>query len=130
MSGTICPLEELCDIAHKYNALTFVDEVHAVGMYGKTGAGVGEMHGVLHKMDIISGTLAKAYGVIGGYIAGSKHLVDTVRSYAPGMSSISPTLPPPSSPLTRLHLHHVSAPNDLCGRARVHPHPQAEPRAA
>ena len=57
MTGSICPLEELCDVAHKYGALTFVDEVHAVGLYGQHGAGVGERDGVMHKMDIISGTL-------------------------------------------------------------------------
>ena len=85
MSGSIAPLEELCDVAHAHNALTFVDEVHAVGMYGPTGAGVGEMRGVQHKFDIISGTLSKAYGVLGGYITGSTAMVDTVRSYAPGL---------------------------------------------
>merc|ERR1719318_881299 len=71
MTGAICPLEEMCDVAHKYGALTFVDEVHAVGLYGREGAGVGERDGVEHKIDIISGTLGKAYGNIGGYIAAS-----------------------------------------------------------
>ncbi len=88
MSGSISPLKELCDVAHKYNALTFVDEVHAVGMYGRTGAGVGEMYGLLDQMDIISGTLGKAFGVVGGYIAGTKEMIDTVRSYAPGLYAV------------------------------------------
>ena len=84
MTGAICPLEELCDVAHAHGALTFVDEVHAVGLYGREGAGVGERDGVMDKIDIISGTLGKAYGNIGGYIAGSKLLVDVVRSYGAG----------------------------------------------
>jgi len=95
MTGAICPLEEMCDIAHKYGALTFVDEVHAVGLYGKQGAGIGERDGVEHKIDIISGTLGKAYGNIGGYIASTKALTDVVRSYGAGFiftTSLPPTV--------------------------------------
>lgn len=95
MSGAICPLEKLLDVAHEYGAITFIDEVHAVGLYGDHGAGVGEQEGVLSKMDIITGTLGKAFGNIGGYIAGSSNLVDLIRSYAAGFiftTSLPPTV--------------------------------------
>ncbi|XP_053377709.1 5-aminolevulinate synthase-like isoform X3 [Mercenaria mercenaria] len=94
MDGAVCPLKELCDVSHKYGALTFVDEVHAVGLYGKNGAGVGERDGCMDDIDIITGTLGKAFGNIGGYIAGSASTVDMIRSYAAGFiftTSLPPT---------------------------------------
>lgn len=93
MDGGICPLEKLCDVAHKYGAITFVDEVHAVGLYGTHGAGIGERDGIMHKIDIISGTLGKAFGCVGGYIASTSALIDTVRSYAAGFI-FTTALPP------------------------------------
>lgn len=93
MCGSIAPIDEICDVARKHNALTFLDEVHAVGLYGKRGAGIAEREGCVDKVDIISGTLAKAYGVIGGYIAGNANMIDTIRSYAPGFI-FTTSLPP------------------------------------
>lgn len=84
MSGTIAPIKEICDVAHKYNALTFIDEVHAVGLYGDRGGGIGERDAIMDDLDIVTGTLGKAIGVAGGYIAGSSKMVDMVRSYADG----------------------------------------------
>ncbi|MEZ8007119.1 MAG: 5-aminolevulinate synthase [Amylibacter sp.] len=95
MDGDFAPIESICDLADEFNALTYIDEVHAVGMYGSRGGGVCEMLGLLNRVDIFNGTLAKAYGVIGGYIAASTRFVDAIRSYAPGFiftSSLPPSL--------------------------------------
>ncbi len=95
MDADIAPIQEICDLAEKYNALTYIDEVHAVGMYGEKGGGVCEERGLMHRVDIIQGTLAKAFGMIGGYIAASEVIIDAVRSMASGF--IFTTSIPPST---------------------------------
>ncbi|QFS83403.1 5-aminolevulinate synthase [Roseivivax sp. THAF40] len=93
MDGDFGPIEAICDLADEFNALTYIDEVHAVGMYGPRGAGVAERDRLMHRLDIINGTLAKAYGVMGGYIAASEKMCDAIRSYAPGFI-FTTSLPP------------------------------------
>jgi 5-aminolevulinate synthase len=108
MDGDISPIGEICDVAARHGAMTYLDEVHAVGMYGRRGAGVAERDGVQNRVDVVQGTLAKAFGVVGGYVAGSDGLIDFIRCHAPGLIFTS-SLPPAIAAGALASVRHLKA---------------------
>lgn len=112
MDGDIAPIKEICDLADKYNAMTYIDEVHAVGLYGDHGAGVAEREGLMDRLTVIQGTMAKGFGVVGGYIAGSQKMCDFIRSFGQGFI-FSSSIPPAVAAGCLESVRYVARHNDL-----------------
>jgi 5-aminolevulinate synthase len=126
MDGDVAPLARICDLADKFDVLTYLDEVHAVGLYGSHGAGIAEREGLMYRVDVIEGTLAKGFGVVGGYIAADALICDTIRSAASSFI-FTTTMPPPVASAVA---QSIFCPKQSNAERRAHQRPVRKTRAA